>query len=76
METNSSNSFLMQINENLKKLTDFFVSKDLDEDSKLKFFVNKGYSNSEIAELFGVPKGTIDSRRAKLKKNKSKGVKK
>ena len=39
-----------------------------DKEEQIMILVEKGYTNSEMAELLGIPKGTIDTIRANAKK--------
>ena len=59
---------LIEINDRLKDLTSIIAISNKDLDAQISYLVMQGYSNSEISLLLGVPKGTIDTKRAKKKK--------
>lgn len=59
---------LTEINNQLKNLTSIIAINNKDLDGQISYLVLQGYSNSEISLLLGIPKGTIDGKRAKKKK--------
>lgn len=59
---------LMEISQKLDRLIGILAIQDKDRDDKISILVSLGFSNSEISKLIGVPKGTVDSIRAKRKK--------
>jgi DNA-directed RNA polymerase specialized sigma24 family protein len=52
----------------MQDLTPTFSVQGKDRDEKISILVSLGFSNAEIGKLIGVPKGTVDSIRAKSKK--------
>ena len=59
---------LLEISEKLDTLIGILAIQDKDRDEKIRILVSLGFSNAEISKLTGVPKGTVDSIRAKRKK--------
>lgn len=66
----SDNELLHEISNKLSELIALngIIGKDRDE--QIKYLVDFGFSNSEIARLTGNPKGTIDVIRASFTKKK------
>jgi DNA-directed RNA polymerase specialized sigma24 family protein len=59
---------LLEISEKLDRLIGILAVQGKDRDEKISILVSLGFSNAEIGKLIGVPKGTVDSIRAKSKK--------
>jgi len=52
----------------LDKLISLFAVQGKEKEEQIKIMVSYGHSNSQISKLLGIPKGTVDSIRAKFKK--------
>jgi len=61
-------ALLLEISKKLDRLIGILAIQGKDRDDKIKILVSLGFSNSEISRLIGVPKGTVDSIRAKGRK--------
>jgi hypothetical protein len=61
-------ALLSEISQKLDKLIAIMASRDLKRDDKIKMLASSGFSNSEISNYTGIPKGTVDTARAKLTK--------
>lgn len=61
-------SVLLEISKKLDDLITLFAVQGKEKDDQIKIMVSKGYSNSQISVLLGIPKGTVDSIRAKQSK--------
>jgi hypothetical protein len=59
---------LVEISKKLDSLIGIMATQGKDRDEKINILASLGFSNSEISKLIGVPKGTVDSVRAKSKK--------
>jgi hypothetical protein len=59
---------LIEMNKKLDRLIGILATQGKDRDDKIRILVSLGFSNSEISRLIGVPKGTVDSIRAKTQK--------
>lgn len=44
------------------------VTQGKEKEEQIKILVNKGFSNGDISQILGIPKGTVDSIRSKFKK--------
>ncbi len=64
----SEKDLLLEISKKLDRLIGILAIQGKDRDEKIKILVSLGFSNSEISRLIGVPKGTVDSIRAKGRK--------
>jgi DNA-directed RNA polymerase specialized sigma24 family protein len=58
----------VEISKKLDSLIGIMATQGKDRDEKINILASLGFSNSEISKLIGVPKGTVDSVRAKSKK--------
>ena len=61
-------SVLLEISKKLDDLITLFAVQGKEKDDQIKIMVSKGYSNSQISVLLGIPKGTVDVIRAKQSK--------
>lgn len=61
---------LYEISEKLDDLIATFLIQGKERESQINILVNRGYSNSNISIMIGIPKGTVDTIRAKMKKKK------
>lgn len=61
---------LQEICTKLDKLIGISAIQGKEEDDQIKILVSLGYTNSEISRLAHIPKGTVDTKRAKHKKRK------
>lgn len=71
-------TILNEINEKLDKILATLVIQGKDKEKQINILVSLGFPNSEISKLTGMPKGTVDTIRAKSKKktkNKKKVIK-
>ncbi len=59
---------LGEISGKLDDLIAITIVQGKEKEEQIKILVERGYSNSAIGELLGIPKGTIDGIRAKAKK--------
>lgn len=44
------------------------VTQGKEKEEQIKILVNKGFSNGDISQILGIPKGTVDTIRSKFKK--------
>ena len=61
---------LLDISKKLDDLVTLFSVQGKEKEEQITIMVSKGYSNSQISKLLGIPKGTVDSIRAKQSKPK------
>jgi Holliday junction resolvasome RuvABC DNA-binding subunit len=61
---------LMEISKKLDNLIGVIAIQGKSRDEQIKVLVSLGFSNAEISKITGVPKGTVDTIRAKIKKGK------
>ena len=61
-------SLLKEILKKLTELTDVISVQGKEKEDQIKILVNKRYSNGDISDLLGIPKGTVDSIRASFKR--------
>lgn len=61
---------LIEISKKLDILIGSLLIQDKERNDQIKILANNGFSNSEIGKMLGIPKGTVDSIRAKFKKGK------
>lgn len=61
---------LKEISRKLDDLVTLFSVQGKEKEEQIRIMVSNGYSNSQIAKLLGLPKGTVDSIRAKFQKKK------
>jgi hypothetical protein len=66
----SDSELLQEISDKLSELIAINGIAHKERDEQIKYLVNFGFSNSDIARITGMPKGTVDSIRAKFKKKK------
>lgn len=59
---------LTEISTKLDYLVALMASQGKERNDQIKILVGQGYSNSMVAKLLGIPKGTVDVIRAKKKK--------
>jgi len=64
----TENELLMDINNKLEKLIGLFAIQGKSKEDQIIILTKLGLSNGEISNLTGIPKGTIDSTRAKVKR--------
>jgi hypothetical protein len=64
----TENELLIDINNKLEKLIGLFAIQGKSKEDQILILTKLGLSNSEISTLTGIPKGTVDSTRAKAKK--------
>ncbi|MBN8585872.1 MAG: hypothetical protein J0M37_12330 [Ignavibacteria bacterium] len=57
-----------QIVEKLDIIIAILLTQGKERDEQIKVLAAKGFSNADISGILGIPKGTIDGIRAKLKK--------
>jgi hypothetical protein len=58
---------LEEINEKLNKLIALNAIQGKSKQEQIKILSSLGFTNVEISKLTAIPKGTVDSTRAKLK---------
>lgn len=68
----SESELLLEISQKLSKLIAINSIQGKDKDSQVKILTSEGFTNAEISSLLGIPKGTVDSIRAKKEKVKKK----
>jgi DNA-directed RNA polymerase specialized sigma24 family protein len=68
IEQKTERDLLLEISKKLDRLIGILAIQGKDRDEKIRILVSLGFSNSEISRLIGVPKGTVDSIRAKGRK--------
>jgi predicted RNA-binding protein Jag len=66
----SDNQLLQEISEKLSELIALIGITGKQKSEQIKYLVEFGFSNANIARLIGVPKGTVDTIRASQKKKK------
>lgn len=59
---------LDEINGKLDDLVASFLIQGKGKEDQIQILVNRGFSNSKISSFLGIPKGTVDTIRAKKKK--------
>lgn len=59
---------LSEISSKLDYLIALMATQGKERDDQVKILVGQGFSNSIIAKLLGIPKGTVDMIRARKKK--------
>ena len=59
---------LQEISNKLDDLITLFSVQGKGKEEQIKIMADKDYSNSEMGRLLGMPKGTVDTIRAKLNK--------
>jgi hypothetical protein len=64
----SDNELLQEISAKLSELIGIMGIAGKDKKEQIKYLVGYGFSNNDIGRLLGIPKGTIDTIRAKFKK--------
>jgi hypothetical protein len=65
-----SETLLKEISKKLDTLIALMASQGKSRDEQIHILSSLGFTNVEISQLIGVPKGTIDGIRAKKKKKK------
>lgn len=63
----SEKQILEEINEKLSKLIALYAIQGKNKADQIKVLASLGFTNVEISKLTGIPKGTVDSTRAKIK---------
>lgn len=63
---------LKEISRKLDYLLTILYVQGKEKEEQVEIMTNKGYTNREIADLLGMPKGTVDWTRVQLKKKKQK----
>lgn len=66
----SERELLEEISKKLSELIAINGISGKEKDEQIKYLVNFGFSNAEIAKIIGIPKGTVDSIRAGFNKKK------
>ncbi len=61
---------LEEISRKLDQLISLNLIQGKEKEEQISILVKRGYSNSNIANLLGIPKGTVGGIRAKQKKKK------
>jgi len=64
----SEKQILLEISEKLDKLLGVTAIQGKSKEDQVKVLVSLGFSNSDISALTAMPKGTVDTIRAKQKK--------
>lgn len=59
---------LREISEKLDKLIGVIAIQGKNKDEQVKILVSLGFTNAEISKLTSMPKGTVDTIRAKSKR--------
>jgi len=59
---------LREMIEKLDKLIGVIAIQGKSKDDQIKVLVSLGFTNAEISKITGMPKGTVDTIRAKRKK--------
>lgn len=67
MDTNDT-EILKEISNKLDILIAVNAIQNKERDDQIRVLVNLGYTNKNISEFTGIPKGTVDMVRANLKK--------
>lgn len=70
MTPKSDSELLQEISSKLSELIAVIGISGREKNDQIKYLVNRGFSNSDIALLVGIPKGTVDFIRAGFKKKK------
>lgn len=65
---NSEIELLTEISIKLDYVIALLASQGKERDDQIKILVAQGFSNSIVAKLLGIPKGTVDMIRARKKK--------
>ena len=65
---------LTRIEDKLDDLITLLIIQGKDKEEQIKIMVAREYSNSQIAELLGIPKGTVDGIRAGFAKGKERSA--
>lgn len=60
--------YLADINDKLDTIVALLKINGKERDDQIKILVNMEFSNSQISKLLDIPKGTVDTIRAKQKK--------
>ena len=70
MRANSKSEIqlLHEINENLRKLLATTVIQGKTNAERVALLAKQGFTNDEISDITGIPRGTVSVARAKLKK--------
>lgn len=68
----SDNELLQEISDKLSELTAVVAIRDMEKNAQVSYLVSAGFSNSDIARIIGIPKGTVDGIRASAKKKGAK----
>lgn len=66
----SENKLLKEMNEKLKILIGLTAIQGKERDDQIKILAGLEYTNVDISKITGIPKGTVDGTRAKIKKEK------
>lgn len=61
---------LKEISRKLDNLVTLFSVQGKEKEEQIRIMVSNGCSNSQIAKLLGLPKGTVDGIRVKFQKKK------
>jgi FixJ family two-component response regulator len=67
-KTKSEVELLNEISTKMDYLIGLYACNGKERDEQIKILTSQGLANSTIAVLLGIPKGTVDSVRAKMKK--------
>jgi len=70
-QSKSDNELLAEISSKLTMLIAVIGITNKEKNEQIKYLVNQKFSNSEIAELTGIPLGTVATIRAGRSKQKS-----
>ncbi len=65
---------LSRIEDKLDDLITLLIIQGKEKEEQIKIMVGREYSNSQIADLLGIPKGTVDGIRAGFAKSKDRQV--
>ena len=65
-------ALLADMNAKLDDLIALIIVQGKEKEDQVKIMVDRGYSNSQIGSLLGLPKGTVDGIRAKRKRGRNK----
>lgn len=63
---------LTEISEKLDNLIGIMAIQGRDKDEQVKILTSLEFSNALISKVTGIPKGTVDTTRARIKKGKKK----
>jgi hypothetical protein len=64
----NQNDLLEEINDKLNTLIGLIASQGRERDEKIRILASIGFTNIEISKLCGIPKGTVDVIRSKIKR--------